>query len=1215
MKKRVLSLILALVMLIGVLPVNVLASGAEDTLPAQQTVTIETSLDSALADGVYAAAQSPLPVSIRAEADGEAVEHTASLDGEALTGTQAADGWTAYELSFEAVGSYTLTVSAAGETQSRTIVYQPQSADEPAAEDPAEELPANDSELTPAEETPAEETPAEEIPAEEPKQAPKAVPQTAAQSSDSETAVDLGSAIGTVRVIVENNTADTGAADTRYGTWEAGAAKWHGKLVDKEVTLYENSTAMTCLEEALKGYSMTHSDSYVSAINGLKEGGAGGWMFTLNDWFPNQLSSYYRAGKELRSGDEICMKYTCLGGSDVGSIAYDTNKTLSSLTVTGVDLNKVDSTHYEIPLGDAESKSVKIVPTAYNKNFLACVFKGTLTDTQIDALNNDENSWYTNTTLVRRNETVTIKEGDTFTVVVGAKSWPSQNNGTYGGAEKVNPGVYTVTAVKTVTDPDAAFKNFFAALAGTATVANDTKDIEEKIYPLEVAEDGTALVTTNKKIGKSKSGLTISFLKTAKLTFSYKTSSEAKWDYLKVYRITEAAGKETETLLNEADKEAFSGEMSDYASYSVEVQAGEKIRIRFEKDFSGDGTSDCVWLKNFTVTLPNKVIFHANNGTDATSEQGVFGTADLAKNTFTYAGYRFDGWAETAGGAVKYADGASITLNGADVNLYAVWTEVWNVMFPNMPKDAAITVKQGETIQPVSETANTWILPNGSYTYSAELFGYESKENVPFQVNGANLEIQDTLTAADKIAVTFYVTGAAADTAITITVWNSEKTVMTAREANPTVYDLPAGSYTYTVEAKGYKKIKNQLLTVGAAAQTVNVALTASDAWEGDSVVPTKVGDVYQITSGAELKGFADLVNGEEPGAKGILTKNITLNEPGDYAQKWTPMGASSAAAFTGDFDGNGKTITGLYMDGEDAISGLFGYVGKTGSIHDLTIADASVKSTKTSYGVYTALVAASNAGTISNVALKDSMVSSGGYAGGIAALNDGTITGCANESAPVTHNEKATSSYYALAGGIAGQNRGTIALSYNLARVTGGKENIGHIGGIAGKNESAGTIESCYNRGDIQTGAYLGGITGYLSGTATNCYSTGSVPTGTYAKALFGHCTSYSAKATACFYLTGCGPEDTKGTAKTAEKFKTLAASLGGAFADADPYPTLKWQDPNATFTITLTVKPANASVTVTGAASVGTPEVRKNEETNEATYIYSGLNKGNYR
>ena len=1217
MKKRVLSLVLALVMLIGVLPVNMLASEPADELSAQQTVTIETSLDSALADGVYAAAQSPLPVAIRAEADGEAVEHTASLDGEALTGTPEADGWTAYELSFEAEGSYTLTVSAAGETQSRTILYQPQSADEPAAEALADELPAKDPE-TPAEETPAEETPTEETPAEEPAQEPEAEPQTAAQSSDSETAVDLGSAIGTVRVIVENNTADTGAADTGYGTWEAGAAKWHGKLVDKEVTLYENSTAMTCITDAVKGYTMTDSDGYITEIAGLKADSTNyslGWMFTFNDWFPSHTPPAYSAGKELRDGDEICMKYTCKMGADIGSIANDKNKTLSDLTVTGAELNKVDSTHYEIPLGDAESKSVRIVPTAANKNFLACVFKGTLTDTQIDALNNDATSWYTNTALVRRSETITVKEGDTFTVVVGAKSWPSQNNGTYGGAEDVDPGVYTVTVVKTATDPDAAFKSFFTALAGTATVANDTKDLEKKVYPLEVTEDGTALVTTNKKIGSSKSGLVISFLKTAKLTFSYKTSSEAKWDYLKVYRITEAAGKETETLLNEAERESFSGEMSDYASYSVEVQAGEKIRIRFEKDFSGDGTSDCVWLKDFTVTLPNKVIFHANNGTDATSEQGVFGTANLTENTFTYEGYRFDGWSETAGGTVKYTDGASITLNGADVNLYAVWTKVWNVTFPNMPEGAAITVKQGETVQPVSQTANTWILPDGNYTYSAALFGYESKENVAFQVNGANLEIQDTLTAADKIAVTFRVTGAAADTAITITVWNSEKTVMTAKEGTTTVYELPAGSYTYTVEARGYKKVKNQPLTVGAAAQTVNVVLTASDAWEGDSIVPTKSGDVYQISSGAELKGFADLVNGGEPGAKGILTKNITLNEPGDYAQKWTPMGASSPAAFTGDFDGNGKTITGLYMDGEDAISGLFGYVGKTGSIHDLTIADASVKSTKAGYGVNTALVAASNAGTISNVVLKDSMVSSGGYAGGITALNDGTITGCANESAPVTHNEKATSSYYALAGGIAGQNRGTIALSYNLARVTGGNENIGHIGGIAGKNESAGTIESCYNRGDLQTGAYLGGVTGYLSGTATNCYSTGSVPTGTYAKALFGYCTSYSAKATACFYLTGCGPEDTKGTPKTAEEFKTLAALLGGAYADADPYPTLKWQNPNATFTITLTVKPANASVTVTGTANVGTPEVRTDSEKNEATYIYSGLSKGSYR
>ena len=1207
MKKRVLSLILALVMLIGVLPVNVLASGSADALPAQQTVTIETSLDRALADGIYPAAQSPLPVSIRAEADGEAVEHTASLDGEALTGTQAADGWTAYELSFGAAGSYTLTVSAAGETQSRTIVYQPQSADEPAAEDPAEKLPANDPELTPAEETPAEETPAEETPVEESRQEPEAAPQTAAQSSDSETAVDLGSAIGTVRVIVENNTADTGAADSGYGTWEAGAAKWHGKLVDKEVTLYENSTAMTCITDAVKGYTMTDSDGYITEIGGLKADPTNysvGWMYTFNEWFANDLPTAYTAKKELRDGDEICMKYTCKMGADIGSIANDTNKTLSSLTVTGAELNKVDSTHYEIPLGDAESKSVRIVPTAANKNFLACVFKGTLTQTQIDALNNDETSWYTNTALVRRNETVTVKEGDTFTVVVGAKSWPSMNNGTYGGAEKVNPGVYTIT-VKSTASADIAFKNFFPEeVKAVADITNDAK------YPFDV-QDGV-LRSSNAGQGNSDAAITFTFKKTAKLSFAYKASCEGGygtswWDYLDI-RVKKAGAASYTSIKQDGSKT-----VTEFTDYAVELEAGDTLQLAYKKDSSTNGGEDCVYLKNFTVTLPDKVVFHANNGTDATSEQGVFGTANLTKNTFSYEGYRFDGWAETAGGAVKYADGASITLNGKDVDLYAVWTKVWNVTFPKMPAGAAITVKQGETVLPVSETANTWILPDGSYTYAAGLFGYESKENVPFQVNGANLEIQDTLTAADKTAVTFHVTGAATDTAVTITVWNSEKTVMTAREADPTVYDLPAGSYTYTVEAKGYKKIKNQSLTVGAEAQTVNVALTASDAWEGDSVEPQKIGDVYQISSGAELKGFADLVNGGEPGAKGILTKNITLNEPGELVQKWTPMGASSSAAFTGDFDGSGKTITGLYMDGEDALSGLFGYVGKTGSIHDLTIADASVKSTKVgTYSektVYAALVAASNAGTISSVTLKNSKVSGGYIVGGVVGQNSGTVTGCANESAVVEQNAAKDAGV----GGIVGNNEATVSVSYNKAHIVRGHDNLrySYLGGIVGNNSSnTSVIESCYNWGEIDTAYYTGGIVGKASGKVTYCYSVGKVSSDK--KALIG---TGSPTVKGCYYLNTCGAEDTKGTAKTAEEFKTLAASLGGAFADADPYPTLKWQDPNATFTITLTVKPANASVTVTGAANVGTPEVRTDSEKNEATYVYSGLSKGSYR
>ena len=477
--------------------------------------------------------------------------------------------------------------------------------------------------------------------------------------------------------------------------------------------------------------------------------------------------------------------------------------------------------------------------------------------------------------------------------------------------------------------------------------------------------------------------------------------------------------------------------------------------------------------------------------------------------TFQREGYKFAGWSESSyGTTVKYADQATIHRDfedddwgdGSEDNeiykLYAVWTKVWTVTFPNMPKDAAITVKQGETIQPVSETANTWILPNGSYTYSAELFGYESKENVPFQVNGANLEIQDTLTAADKIAVTFHVTGAAVDTAITITVWNSEKTVMTAREANPTVYDLPAGSYTYTVEAKGYKKIKNQLLTVGAAAQTVNVALTASDAWEGDSVVPTKVGDVYQITSGAELKGFADLVNGEEPGAKGILTKNITLNEPGDYAQKWTPMGASSAAAFTGDFDGNGKTISGLnpvgeLISGKYRGAGLFGYVYTGGTVKNVTV-EGAMKAEWNCGGVvaYLAGGRVENCVNRMNITPRSESIYLY-YVGGVVGYmtnytdNSAVIIGCRNEGS--------------IDGGTTGENVGGVV---GGASNSPGISNCANTGNISGKASIGGIaatasipITACYNTGKI-TGASskIGGIVGYSSSKVTNCYNTGAV-------------------------------------------------------------------------------------------------------------------------
>ena len=77
MKKRVISLILALVMVIGILSVNVLAAEPAEQVQTPQAVTIETSLDGELTDGVFTTAEEPLDVKIRAAADGETVVYSA----------------------------------------------------------------------------------------------------------------------------------------------------------------------------------------------------------------------------------------------------------------------------------------------------------------------------------------------------------------------------------------------------------------------------------------------------------------------------------------------------------------------------------------------------------------------------------------------------------------------------------------------------------------------------------------------------------------------------------------------------------------------------------------------------------------------------------------------------------------------------------------------------------------------------------------------------------------------------------------------------------------------------------------------------------------------------------------------------------------------------------------------------------------------------------
>ncbi len=985
--------------------------------------------------------------------------------------------------------------------------------------------------------------------------------------------------LGSVRVIVENNAQISPGIN---GVWKEGTEPWTGKRVDKMVPLKADSTMASCIHDAdPTAVGWEGPGAFITEISGLSAPNgvsSCGWMVSINDWFADEGAGAFNvANKKLVDGDEIRIQYMVDSGKDIGSIANDTTKTLTKVDITGGQLSgtfAANKKNYEITLGEGvTSGQLTVVPTAYNKNFQVRTYKGANYDSMDKGY--------------KRSESIPVNVGDTIKVVVGDPVWPSMNNGEYGGADKVPAGVYTFKVVETAA-PAPSVDSFFKNLSGVAVVENDTE------HPLAVSEDGEALVSTNAGIDNSESGVTLTFQKAAKLSFSYKTSCESKWDFVKITHNRTALNS------NYQDKENFSGQMTDFKPYSLQVNAGDVVEIKFTKDSSGQRGQDCAWLKDFTVELPYAVTFHANDGTETTKEQGIFGTAALEANTFTREGHRFDGWAETASGTVAYADGAEITLT-ANKDLYAVWTPVWTVTFPQMPAGAAITVKQGENVIEPQEDGS-YVLPDGKYTYSAALFGYTPVTDVPFTVNGAALPITEGLAKLPGYKVRFNITPAEAAAAAEVTLCNSDGTVMSANAEGS--YDLPKGVYTYTVKASGFKKVTGKI-TVDNLHVVEPVAMEVSHVWEGDiaAEAPQQVDGVYQIGNGAQLAWFAQQVNnGEKISAK--LTADIQLNAPEEaLVNLWTPIG-SAAKPFAGSFNGAGFTVSGLYIT-EGSRVGLFGVIAAEGSVSDVALSGADVKA-----ATYVGLLAGENKGTVSGVSAAASKVAGTGYLGGIVGSNEGTVTACANESAVVTHT---TTKDFGV-GGVVGLNDGTVSLSYNKAELVRdyGNSSYAYFGGIAGYNNK-GTIDSCYNTGKIPMAYKAGGIAGHVgySNTIRSCYNAGTVEKGGSRAIRDG----INGAMESCCYLDSCGASDTRATKMTEAQLKNGTAELGGAFqsdlTDAvnGGFPILKWQDPDATYTITLTVTPVDAAVVLEKDGQSVSAASSK-----DGVYSFTGLQPGAY-
>lgn len=283
--------------------------------------------------------------------------------------------------------------------------------------------------------------------------------------------------------------------------------------------------------------------------------------------------------------------------------------------------------------------------------------------------------------------------------------------------------------------------------------------------------------------------------------------------------------------------------------------------------------------------------------------------------------------------------------------------------------------------------------------------------------------------------------------------------------------------------------------------------------------------NTYIIEDAEDLKAFRDRVNDGETGACAELTANIVLNC--NENNQWTPIGYNKGTddniPYNGTFDGNGHTVSGIYINTIEDYQGLFGYIGIGGTVKDLGIEKSRIKGGNNVGGI-----AGYSIGSIEDC-YNTGSVSGGNNVGGIAGTADG---------AKDCHNEGTVSGSDCV-GGILGSGAdfiGVVNRCYNTGDISG----EGGVGGIAGRNILG--VSNSYNTGTI-SGEYASGIAGGSRSGVINCYNIGKVGYNAISGA---HDMAESANN---YYLKGCTSEENDEEEQTAEE-KTFEEFASGEVA-----------------------------------------------------------------
>ena len=313
---------------------------------------------------------------------------------------------------------------------------------------------------------------------------------------------------------------------------------------------------------------------------------------------------------------------------------------------------------------------------------------------------------------------------------------------------------------------------------------------------------------------------------------------------------------------------------------------------------------------------------------------------------------------------------------------------------------------------------------------------------------------------------------------------------------------------------------KNKLLrrltaALLAAVLTLSIALPVFASDDSDTIYINSVSDLLSLAKSCAYDQWS-------MGKTVVLQQDLSLE-----GMFWAPI-----PSFSGQFKGNGHTISDLTVSGEYSPAGLFGIVEEKGSIESLSVRGVvSVSDTKdtTTGGIvginhgtliscqFTGVVTGDSEvggivgrneaeGTIDHCTAR-AIVTGKSATGGITGYNLGAITGCTNVGSINTEYQEAsldtdgftakmvdyinsrkasidssdnsgssTTNVATDTGGIAGRSSGMILTSVNTGTI--GYEHIGYnVGGIVGRTD--GLVSGCVNQGRVLGRKDVGGIAG----------------------------------------------------------------------------------------------------------------------------------------